>query len=137
MHFKAKKNYDGLKNEPYKLINTGKPILGTSSVRQAINNIIEGISGGFSDEKKAGLSSSRWLKMPNYPLKTPIDLISKDIVVPQLRSRENRYDSSTNILYTNLETIYGYITDLYETKNIKNIEDSYIENAKKSIESIK
>lgn len=128
--FAAKDSYDGLKNDPYKLIDTGKPILGTSSVRQAINNIIEGISGGFSDEKKSGLFSERWLQLPNYPVKTPVDLISNNIVVPQLRNSENRYDSSTNILYTSLETIYAYIADLYAPDNVVAIEHNYIENAK-------
>ncbi len=128
--FASKDSYDDLKNDPYKLIDTGKPILGTSSVRQAINNIIEGLSGGFSDEKKSGLASERWLRLPDYPLLKPVNLLSNDIVVPQLRNSENRYDTSTNILYTSLETIYAYIADLYETDNILSIENNYIENAK-------
>jgi hypothetical protein len=108
---KAKISYNEVKNDPYSLIDTGMPILGTSSVRQAINNIIEGISGGFEEADKLGESLfKRWLKLPAYEADKKVDLIENHCVVPQVRNNENRYKNG--VLFTGIENIFEYIENI-------------------------
>jgi hypothetical protein len=120
--FKAKKSYDENRKDPYSFIDTGKPILGTSSVRQAINNIIEGISGGFKEAKETrNVLYKRWLDLPEYEAEEKTDLIKEDITVPQIRNSENRYKNG--ILYTGKKNIFEYLFSL----NAENLEKKYLE----------
>lgn len=135
---RAKNSYDNVKNDPYAFIDTGKPILGTSSVRQAINNIIEGISGGFDDAKKSKkVLSRRWLILKDFEADDKVNLIEENCVVPQIRNSENRYENK--ILFTSINKIFDYISsldvqlaeieylnkiNLISKKNIENLDDA-------------
>jgi len=122
--FDAYTSYQSIKNSPLEFINTGKPILGTSSVKQAINNIIAGISEGFEEASTQGLKYTRWLDLPNY-LENKVDLINKFVIVPQVRNSEEKYEK--DILYTGLDAIFNF------TRNLKGqeLEMSYLENFNK------
>ena len=120
---KAKASYDSAKKDPYSFIDTGKPILGTSSVRQAINNIIEGISGGFSDAKKSDNTLyKRWLKLKEFEADVKVDLLKEDCVVPQIRNSENKYENG--VLFTSISKIFDYISAL----DFKDMQESYLKN---------
>jgi Zn finger protein HypA/HybF involved in hydrogenase expression len=127
----AYKSYKNLEKDPYVLINTGKPILGTSSVRQAINNIIEGISGGFAESSKdENILFHRWLKLPVYEIADgSIDLIDKNCVVPQIRNSGNKYEN--DILFTGLNNIFNFISGL----NYSKMEQFFINNINKISEN--
>jgi len=115
----AKSSYDAVQKDPYSFIDTGKPILGTSSVKQAINNIIEGISGGFGDAKKSEkLLYKRWLDLKEFEADVKVDLIKEDCVVPQIRNSENRYENG--VLFTSIAKIFDYITSL-DTQRVKEV----------------
>ena len=137
----ALKNYEESKEDIYSLINTGKPILGTSSVRQAINNIIEGISSGFKEAK--GLNNTlfkRWLLLKDFETENEkIDLVKENCVVPQIRNSENKYKD--NILFTNLSVIFEYIQKLdyldLEKEFLRNISDYLNKNMSSLKESLK
>lgn len=118
---KAKSSYNNVKKDPYSFIDTGKPILGTSSVRQAINNIIEGISGGFGDARKSKKNLyKRWLVLKDFEADVKVDLIEEDCVVPQIRNSENKYENK--VLFTSINKIFDYISSL----NIKLAETEYL-----------
>lgn len=132
---KAKSSYDNVKKDPYSFIDTGKPILGTSSVKQAINNIIEGISDGFSDAKKSNkVLYKRWLKLKDFEADVKIDLVEENCVVPQIRNSENKYENK--ILFTSINKIFDYISSL----DIKLAEREYLNNinliSKKDIKNL-
>jgi superfamily I DNA and/or RNA helicase len=108
---KAKSSYDNVKKDPYSFIDTGKPILGTSSVRQAINNIIEGISGGFDDAKKSKkVLYRRWLVLKDFEADVKVNLVEENCVVPQIRNSENKYENK--VLFTSINKIFDYISSL-------------------------
>ncbi len=117
--FAAYKSYIVNKHNPFELIDTGKPILGTSSVKQAINNIISGISEGFMEASKQGLKYERWLDLSNSHY-NDIDLIQDHAVVPQIRNSEEKYEN--DILFTGLDSVFEYIENL----NGKNLKTSYL-----------
>ncbi|QCI29091.1 AAA domain-containing protein [Caminibacter pacificus] len=126
---KAKISYDKVKNDPYSLIDTGMPILGTSSVRQAINNIIEGISGGFEEaDKLDNPLFKRWLKLPQYDADKKIDLINNYCVVPQIRNSENKYENG--VLFTGIDNIFEYLENI----NPEELEEDFVEFFEKSFE---
>ena len=120
---KAKHSYNSTKKDPYSFIDTGKPILGTSSVKQAINNIIEGISGGFGDAKASGkILYKRWLKLKEFEADIKVDLIQEDCVVPQIRNSENKYENG--VLFTSIAKIFDYISSL----DIEEMQEEYLKN---------
>lgn len=120
---RAKNSYDNVKKDPYSFIDTGKPILGTSSVRQAINNIIEGISGGFSDAKASkNILYTRWLDLEDFEANEKVDLIKEDCVVPQIRNSENKYENG--VLFTSISNIFDYISSI----NYKEAELNFLRN---------
>jgi len=113
---KAKQSYDKVKKDPYSFIDTGKPILGTSSVRQAINNIIEGISDGFSDAKASNnILHKRWLDLEDFEVNgEKVNLIKEDCIVPQIRSSENKYENG--VLFASISNIFDYISSVDHKK---------------------
>ncbi|RXK14578.1 hypothetical protein CP965_03795 [Halarcobacter mediterraneus] len=126
--YKAANSYLKNKKNPFKLIDTGKPILGTSSVRQAINNLISGISEGFQDSSKIDIRFTRWLELSNKKY-NKVDLIDKFVVVPQIRNSEEKYKD--DILFTSLESIFQYIHSLDYVDFEKKYINSFIESYKK------
>lgn len=120
----AKSSYDNVKKDPYSFVDTGKPILGTSSVRQAINNIIEGISGGFKEAQESNnLLYTRWLRIKDFEADKSVNLIKENCVVPQIRNSENKYENG--VLFTSVKQIFDYMatidTQLAQSEYLKNI----------------
>lgn len=117
--FNAYNSYHNNRMDPFVLIDTGKPILGTSSVIQAINNLISGINDGFADASKIGAFFQRWLDFSEAKYNN-IDLNEKFVFVPQIRNSEEKFEKG--VLFTGVDTICHYLDGL----NGKKLEENYL-----------
>jgi len=128
----TQKAYKDYKISGNRLINTGKPILGSSSVNQAILNIIEGISGGLTDAKDAGYN--RWLTVPNLHFfnkdgnKTSLNIINRNIFNVKLSNLGQGDFTNSGTLDISLQEIFMFIERMYrDTKILNKIENFYLE----------